>query len=509
MHVLHKVKIVTLTILFTILSLNIVFANALDEFNEKKYNSAFRTAFTETMDGKPEAFYVLGKLYLFGLGDVKKNQNKALKNLNKAIKKKYAPAASFLAKEFKRGKFLKKNYSEARRLFILAQNLGGKDFSKMIASISQEMSDDDLTTTSCLDSKAAAEKNARNFYLYYIRCMINEEGVKRDIKLIKKYLKKLKIKPQQEEIVSLVKILFNGPNEIKNSGEAYNLIVNYINENKPNEKFLEKLTEIQNQILSSVYKEKNETVAFLKYLNSSINNKSISSDAKKALKSTINNINDNLINTYKQDDQIKSIIFKSISENNCDLLDKFIKSSDLNVIKEASYKVNISQIKCNDSLSVNLLTAIENLKKSNVEDAFNSYKKLCSLGVKHSCIFLGNMYINDNLPSSMNSFNISDRSSFALQSYSKSVDKGNPEAIILYADLSLTNNINQERANTLLDKAIMKGQIDGLYIKSKHLFKKFFSNKEACKNLKLFLNNNPTTSQYFEEAIQLNQKKCS
>ena len=40
MHILHKVKIVVLTILFTILSSNIVFANALDEFNEKKYNSA-------------------------------------------------------------------------------------------------------------------------------------------------------------------------------------------------------------------------------------------------------------------------------------------------------------------------------------------------------------------------------------------------------------------------------------------------------------------------------------
>ena len=583
MYVFYKAKIIILSILFTILSLNIVFANALDELNDKKYNSAFRSAFTEKMDGKPEAFYVLGRLYLFGLGNVKKNQNKALENLNNAIKKKYAPAASFLAKEFKRGKYLKKNYSEARRLFILAQNLGGGDFSKMIASISQEMSDDDLTTTSCLDAKAAAEKNARNFYLYYVRCMINEEGVKRDIKLVKKYIKKLKTKPQQEEIISLVKILSDGPNEVKNSAEAYNLIINYIKENKPNKKFLKKLTEIKNQIkfdisdcenlvknkniktaqlvcskiensnesevliklskiyknnksiflnhdennkkvlkkavslnnvealnmLGSVYREKNETIPFLTYLNSSINDKSISSDIKNSLKSTIDDVNNNLIKIYKQDDQIKKIIFQSISENNCDLLDKFIKSSDSKLINEASSKVNISQINCNDSLGLNLLIAIENLKKSNVEDGFNSYKKLCSLGVKHSCIFLGNMYINDNLPSSMNSFNKSDRASFALQSYSKSVDKGNSEAMILYADLSLTNNINQEKARSLLDKAIKKGQIDGLYIKSKHLFKKFFSNKEACKNLKLFLNNNPTTSLYFEQAIKLNKKKCS
>ena len=583
MHILHKVKIVVLTILFTILSSNIVFANALDEFNEKKYNSAFRSAFTEKMDGKPEAFYVLGKLFLFGLGDVEKNTNKALENLNKAIKKKYAPAASFLAKEFKRGKYLKKNYPEARRLFILAQNLGGGDFSKMIASISQEMSDDDLTTTSCLDAKVAAEKNARNFYLYYVRCMINEEGVKRNIKLVKKYLKKLKSKPQQEEIISLVKILANGPDEIKNSAEAYNLIINYIKENKPNKNFLKKLTEIQNQIkfniadcenlvknkniktaqlvcskiensnesevliklskiyknnkfiflnnddnnikvlkkalslnnvealnmLGSVYKEKNEIIPFLTYLNLSKNDTSISPAIKKSIKSAIDNVNNDLINKYKQNNQIKKIIFQSISENNCSLLDKFIESSNLKLTKEASSKVNILEISCNNSLGLNLLTAIGNLKESNVEDAFNSFKKLCSLSFKHSCVFLGDMYINNNLPSSMNSFKKSDRTSFALESYSKSVDKGNPEAMILYADLSLTNNINQEKADTLLDKAITIGQIDGLYIKSKYLFKKFFSNKEACKNLNLFLSNNPTTSLYFEKAIQLYNKKCS
>ena len=583
MYFLYKTKIIILSVIFTILFQHIVFAKALDEFNEKKYNSSFRSAFTESMSGKPEAFYVLGKLYLFGLGDIKKNQNKALENLNKAIKNKYAPAAIFLAKEFKNGKYLKKNYSEARRLFIVAQNLGGGDFSKMIASISQEMSDDDLTTTSCLDAKAASEKNARSFYLYYARCMIKEEGVKKDINLVKKYIEKIKTNPQQEEIISLVKILTSGPDEIKDSAEAYNLISNYIKENKPSDEFKEKLIEAQNQIkfdiadcenlvknrniktsqlvcskiensnesgvliklskiykknksiflnfdennknilkkaivlnnvealnmLDAIYKERDETIPFLKYLNSSINDKSISSNIKKSLKSTIDNVNDNLINKYKQDDQLKKIVFQSISENNCNLLDKFIESADLKLIKESVSKVNVSQINCNNSLGLDLLSAIDSLNKSNIEDAFNSYKKLCSLGVKNSCVFLGNMYIDNNLPSSMNSFDKTDRVSFALKSYSKSVDRGNLEAMLLFADLSLENNINKEKANSLLDKAIARGQIDGLYIKSKHKFRDFFSNSAACKDLKSFLNNNPTRSLYFEKAIKLNKKKCN
>ena len=77
----------------------------------------------------------------------------------------------------------------------------------------------------------------------------------------------------------------------------------------------------------------------------------------------------------------------------------------------------------------------------------------------------------------------------------------------MYADLSL-EKYQSEKAYSFLEKAIARDQIDALYIRSKHTFKKFFSNKKACEDLKLFLNNNPTTSQYFEKAIKLNKKKC-
>ena len=66
--------------------------------------------------------------------------------------------------------------------------------------------------------------------------------------------------------------------------------------------------------------------------------------------------------------------------------------------------MNVSLINCKNSLSSDLFEAIEFIKKSNVEDAFNLLKKLCSSGIKNSCVLLGNMYINDNLPSSMDSF---------------------------------------------------------------------------------------------------------
>ena len=140
---------------------------------KKKYNSAFRSAFTAVASGDSEAAYVLGKLYMLGLGDVKKSPAKAIKYLNIAINNKYYPAAVFLATEYQKGKNLKRNYAEARRLYIKAQD-GGANYSKNIALLSQKMSDDDLTINSCKDAKKAAEKNARTFYLYYTRCMLRE-----------------------------------------------------------------------------------------------------------------------------------------------------------------------------------------------------------------------------------------------------------------------------------------------------------------------------------------------
>ena len=582
MHILHKVKIVVLTILFTILSSNIVFANALDEFNEKKYNSAFRSAFTAVASGDSEAAYVLGKLYMLGLGDIKKSPAKAIKYLNIAINNKYSPAAVFLATEYQKGKNLKRNYAEARRLYIKAQD-GGANYSKNIALLSQKMSDDDLTINSCKDAKKAAEKNARTFYLYYTRCMLREVGVKKNIPLILKYVEKVKYKTQEEEILSLAKILSEGPKELRNPADAYMLIEQYINNKEPNESLLKELETLRNNIqfkiedcttliktqnqkntlfvcnkieesnnpqvlvslhdiyqnnrnlfsnfdenkkqilkkaiklgsenalplLASLYNERDEKIDFLSYLTSSQNDKSISANIRNVIKEVINEENIALMTDFNRNPSIKNTIIKSIENKNCNLLKQVINIGDVSFLHDISTKIDLNDINCNNDRSFEIISAIKDLKKSKIKKAFFSFKELCAQEIQNSCLFLAEMYINDNLPSSMESFDKKDRQQFAIVNLKKSVDMGNTNSMVLLGDLLLTNNQDIEKAKLILDSAVAKGKVDALYIKAKHLLKKtFFAGKETCKPLLEFLSNNVSNSIYFEEAIQLNKKRC-
>ena len=583
MSILHKAKIIILTILFTTLSLNMVYANALDEFNEKKYNSAFRSAVIAEVSGDAEAAYVLGKLYMLGLGDIKKSPAKAIKYLNIAINNKYSPAAVFLATEYQKGKNLKRNYSEARRLYIKAQDIGGANFSKNIALLSQKMSDDDLTINSCRDAKKAAEKNARTFYLYYTRCMLREVGVKKSIPLILKYVEKVKYKTQKEEILSLAKILSEGPKELRNPADAYILIEQYIKNKEPNDTLLKELETVKNnikfkiedcstliktqnqkntlfvcskveesnnseilvslhdiyqknknifpnfeennkkilkkaiklgnadalQLLASVYKERDENIDFLNYLTSTQNDKTISVKIRNEIKEVMNEENIALMADFNRNPSIKNIIVKSIENKNCNLLKQVINVGDIAFLDDISTKINLNDINCTNDRSFEIISAIKDLKRSKIKKAFFSFKELCALEVQNSCLFLAEMYINDNLPSSMKSFDKKDRQQFAIVNLRKSVDMGNTNSMVLLGDLLLTNNQDVEKAKLILDNAVAKGKVDALYIKAKHILKKtFIANKKTCKPLLEFLSNNVSNSVYFEEAIQLNKKRC-
>ena len=580
MNTILSIRISLLSLLLLSIFPTLVFANSLEQFNEKKYNSAFRSAYT---DGSPEALYVLGKLYMLGLGDIKKNPSKAVKNLKLSIEKKYYRAAVFLAQEFEKGKNLKKNYAEARRLYLQVMSLNGPDFSKKIALLSQKMSDDDLTVNSCRDAKKAAQKNARVHYLYYTRCMLKEVGVKKDIPLIKKYIDKVTYKTQKEEILSLAKILSEGPDEIRKPANAYLLIEDYIKNKKPSENFTKELEKAKKDIkfkiedckslvkdqnnetaifictkieksnnpstlvslnniyqnnknifpmfdqnkkqilkkainlgslnainlLSTVYKQREENLAFLSYLIAKQNDRSILSNIRNEMKNLIKEENINLINNFERDYSLKNTILNSITKNNCDLLIRVINKGDIKFLNEISSKVNFNDLSCKNNQSFEIITALSDLNNSKIKKAFFSFKELCAREVKNSCFFLAQMFINNNLPSSMDSFDKEDKDAFVTENLNKSYDLGNENAMVPLADILLANNKDIEKANLILDKAIANGQIDGLYIKAKYLLNKtFMAGKKTCKPLKQFLSNNVSNSKYYEKAIQLNNKRC-
>ena len=69
------------------------------------------------------------------------------------------------------------------------------------------------------------------------------------------------------------------------------------------------------------------------------------------------------------------------------------------------------------------------------------------------------MYMKDNLPSSMDSFDKADKIEFAIDNLTKSVDLGNINAMVPLADLLLANNKDEEKAKLIIEKAIKVGLI--------------------------------------------------
>ena len=262
-------------------------------------------------------------------------------------------------------------------------------------------------------------------------------------------------------------------------------------------------------LLSTVYKQREENLAFLSYLIAKQNDKSILSNIRNEMKNLIKEENINLINNFERDYSLKNTILNSITKNNCDLLIRVINKGDIKFLNEISAKVNFNDLSCKNNQSFEIITALSDLNNSKIKKAFFSFKELCAREVKNSCFFLAQMFINNNLPSSMDSFDKEDKNAFVTENLNKSYDLGNENAMVPLADILLASNKDIEKANLILDKAIANGQIDGLYIKAKYLLNKtFMAGKKTCKPLKQFLSNNVSNSKYYEKAIQLNNKRC-
>lgn len=562
---------------------NLAFSQSIELYNQGNFNSAFREAFKQSMAGEKEGDLILGKLYFFGKGAAKKNISKSLDYFNQAIKKGSAQAAIFLAQQYQTGKNLKKNFAESRRLFLIASKLGAGDFSKEVASLSQLLSDDQLTKTSCVDAKKATANNDRSNYLYYIRCMIQEEGVSKDIDKINKLVSKLKDKPREEEILQLSTILITGPEGVKNSFLAYNLIEKYLSNNKPDSKLKDKLTQKLESIqftisncnntlknnsnsqikfvcgkvedssdshslislfeiyekntnifsnyedrkikilskaiffndnealdkLESYFIDKGQIGNFLEFLLKNIINNRLSSEMKIVLGNKIENINLNLVENMGPDNI--DIIYNSIINNNCNLLDKFVNKARYDDVTKLSKQININILKCTKSKNLNLLKSISFKNNLKINQAFNLLSELCTQNVKHSCFILSDMYLTNNIPKSQNFLDKDDLILTAIDLLNRSIGNGNIDAYIPLGELLLTNDKNVSKAKELLDVAVSKGEFDGLYLKSWYDIKKrgiFSASKETCKPLRAFLSKNITSSQYYSKAVKLYNDKC-
>ena len=97
-----------------------------DLFENDEYDAAFRIGYADALNGDEESKFIIGKIYLDGLGSAKKNITKGLKLIKSAANDDYIKAAEFLGNNYYNGEYSDQNkrlalkyYKNAVQLIII------------------------------------------------------------------------------------------------------------------------------------------------------------------------------------------------------------------------------------------------------------------------------------------------------------------------------------------------------------------------------------------------------
>jgi TPR repeat protein len=160
-------------ILFTIIlfSSHAVFANsAVDDFNQKKYDSAFRAFLPAADSGQPAAMFYLGRIYFEGLGSAPKDTSKGISYITRSAEKNFEPAIKFLAQNSERNGNLKQALNYYERL----KSNGDVSNIEKIAELNEKLfsKDRELTKDYCNSLEASKIINKAYNETRYATCAI-------------------------------------------------------------------------------------------------------------------------------------------------------------------------------------------------------------------------------------------------------------------------------------------------------------------------------------------------
>ena len=133
-----------LKILFSIFFLfsSIVYAGEVTNlFENEEYDSAYRMGYAKALSGDPENKFIIGKIYLSGLGASKKDFNKGLRFIKSSAEDdKYLKAIQFLADNYYDGTFTDKNLKLASKYMRMAEKLGDRQYRKKLDNLTIKFS---------------------------------------------------------------------------------------------------------------------------------------------------------------------------------------------------------------------------------------------------------------------------------------------------------------------------------------------------------------------------------
>jgi TPR repeat protein len=185
--------------------------SGVEEFNQKKYDSAFRKLLPEAESGQPAAMFYFGRIILEGLGSATKDVAKGQFYIQKSADKNYEPAIRFLALNSEKSGNLKLALSYYERL----QKNGDLTVVERMAELNEQLynKERDLTISYCtsLENAKILNKNINEYR--YANCLLEEkiQGKTRDEGFA--LLKVLADKGQELAIAQIVPYMLRSRND--------------------------------------------------------------------------------------------------------------------------------------------------------------------------------------------------------------------------------------------------------------------------------------------------------
>jgi len=455
-----------LIVIFLAMPFGVINASAIDNYDRKQFDQAFRESYLNIIlkEGSSEDEYVLGMIYLNGLGSSVTDPITALKYLELAAQKDHFRATLALAQEHFQGAKIRKDLPKALSFFKKAESLSNQSFAKEIAEISNSISGGEITKNACVNALDASKQKVAEQYNFAAKCLAEGVGFKNNGSQEKERLIIMLGKNGGLEVLKIyAKEVANRDNELELANQLSKIMV-----------------------IDGVDRE----------LRSNINSLLEAANMQIDLK---------LTNSPSPDYIDKALI--TVSNGNCNIAKRALNAIDTKTMQEALRRNKIDRSKCkNDPVikSLNPITVSKKLLPQQEQDL----KSLCNEGVRNFCLLLGRAHLKG-MTGITEKMDVKKRERLALPVFQIAVDQGSLEGHIDVAKI-LADGGKREKAMSILQNAINQGNVEALFhlaaIKLKSLWS---ANEETCAPLRQYLAKATISNPSYEEAVMLMGSKCN
>lgn len=532
------------------------FASSWDSFKKQDYDASFRSAYlAEKAENNATGldYFVLGRIYLEGLGASDEDQPKALYYFKKAISSGSVEAAMFLAETYEQGQKTEKSVVDALKFYKIAAGMGQPDLENKIAILATQISGGEVSASSCPEILDAAGKGEEDFYILAAKC----HGIANaEVSTYQPMLLKAFERSSYKDGSIVIDLLLNKKSQLYSPSFAIKIVAEIPDEHGDfRDKFFETVfVELQKHVTEDEFKASLSTLHNAYTKDAALQPQlirllilSLESRSRAIPEMAVNYLVEELSSSF--DRQARLQVIKELfsadtlsSENKKRIIEitaadaskffakhsgnpkeknKFAKQmmdqgfcipakmifEGENFEIASSYAMSIAELEdgCLDGDFESIVKAFADFPDITENSALMALKDLCASSNKNGCHALGLVYSKN----TKGLYGKDEAEQFSLAAFEKGVAAGSADSAMQLA-LYYGKKGRKEQAVQMAKTAYANGLIEGLYAESSIRLKGIFSaSSKSCAPLLRFLVEAKINNPYFEDARALRKrKKC-